>query len=142
MAPINNMVCVSTLTPHAFAQLHTPRSVGHTAGYPVSAPPVLAVVPCPLPLSRDRFPTAPSLQQAADYKLLRRSLSALQQSQRRLSGVIAAYFLRNLFAWLAHIPQSWLRGFPQAPSPSERQTSLRVPSYRRAGLGGIRGASS
>src|SRR5918992_2455773 len=87
---------------------HTARTAGHIAGYPVSVPQFPAVVPSPRLSSVDRLPAAPNPQQAAHYRLLRRSLSALQQYQRRLSGVVAAYSTPNVsFSRKgAHAPQN------------------------------------
>jgi hypothetical protein len=88
----------------ASGQRHTPLSAAHTAGCPgaVSAPVHHSALPLSFPqrLSGDRSPTAPSPQQAVDYTLPRRSLSAPHQCQHTLSVVVAASpppkpFLRN-----------------------------------------------
>jgi hypothetical protein len=71
--------------------------------------------------SADKRLAAPTHQQAIDYTLLHRSLSAIQQYQHRLSLVVAAYLLQNLlrrpfcFAGTLRVYlASWL---PSSPAP-------------------------
>jgi hypothetical protein len=77
------------------AQPHTPLGAAHTAVYlgAFSVPRFhqLLLVSFLQLSSGDTLPTAPSPQQAVDYTQPLLSLSALQQCQRRLSVVIAAY---------------------------------------------------
>jgi hypothetical protein len=93
---IKKKLLSSLLTALASSQAHTQRTAAHTAGCPVFA--ALRQLPgssFPQLSSADRPPTAPSPQQAVDYRLLRQSLSALPQHQRRCHFCLLHAFLQN-----------------------------------------------